>query len=345
MRRVFYRRWTIVLAVVTAARCGYDAQAPYDPPDVPPPDDTAQTAVNELWTVTGSVPAIEGLTPDQLLHTGTVTPAKIITTPDATLFTLNAVAFDDTGTLWVASREDSLLLAFAPSALAASGNREATRIIAPVNQSLGGPTGLAFDRQHRLWVANFDLGTIVRYDRAGAREPAKKFRTDGRPTALAFDAAGALWVSQAQVPALVSYSAAQLEREVPTPDVVLSARDSSLQTPSGLAFDAAGTLWVANTANSTVVAFTPADLRATGAPAPHVTLRSNAGSLAFPTGLAFDADGSLWVIGVDGALSKFGRAQLQATGAPVPAVRLRLGGDVLFWSIALWPKPAGLPIN
>jgi hypothetical protein len=45
------------------------------------------------------------------------------------------------------------------------------------------------------------------------------------------------------------------------------------------------------------------------------------------------------------ALEKFSRASLAATGAPSPSVRVRLIGYTLFWNVAFWPKPAGLPIN
>ena len=53
-----------------------------------------------------------------------------------------------------------------------------------------------------------------------------------------------------------------------------------------------------------------------------LTGRRSGGSLALPVGLAFDADGSLWVVGGAGALTQFGMACLGATGAPMPTARL-----------------------
>jgi len=62
-------------------------------------------------------------------------------------------------------------------------------------------------------------------------------------------------------------------------------------------------------------------------------------------GLAFDGDGNLWVVGGGGVLTEFARASLGVTGAPVPSGRFQLAGYSLFWNVAFWPKPAGLPLN
>jgi sugar lactone lactonase YvrE len=112
-----------------------------------------------------------------------------------------------------------------------------------------------------------------------------------------------------------------------------------------MAFDGAGNLWVANTGNNTVAAFTPPQLAGRGPVAPHVVLSSSRSSLDLPVGLAFDGAGSLWVVGGTGALTKFAPASLRASGAPAPSARLQIGGHTLFWSVAFWPKPAGLPLN
>jgi hypothetical protein len=67
--------------------------------------------------------------------------------------------------------------------------------------------------------------------------------------------------------------------------------------------------------------------------------------LTAPSGLAFDSDGSLWVLGSQNQLQKFSSAALGATGNPSPSVSLRLNNYVILWSLAFWPKPAGSPIN
>jgi sugar lactone lactonase YvrE len=168
----------------------------------------------------------------------------------------------------------------------------------------------------------------------------------GHPTALAFDAAGSLWVSDGHANRVFSFAASQLNSSgFLAPQVVINTRGTTLVSPAGIAFDAGGNLWVANVGNQTVVSFTPAQLAATGIPVPNVTLSSSAGSLNIPSGLAFDSDGSLWVMGGGGALEKFASTSLGVTGAPVPGVRIGLTGYVLFWSVAFWPMQAGLPLN
>ena len=199
MPRTAFRRVALTLLVATTAHCGYDTSAPgtYDPPGpggAPGTNDPPTATVNDgLWTVGGVEAAILRLAPPQLLTSDTVSAATTVRTTTATLFTLNGVAFDDAGTLWIASRDDSLVLAFTQSTLATSGIREASRVIASTSRSLRGATALAFDRKHRLWVADIDDGTIVRLDSAqigssGAPVPAKVVRVGGgQPAALAFD--------------------------------------------------------------------------------------------------------------------------------------------------------------
>ena len=358
MLRTGIRRASLILLAAATAHCGYETAAPgtYDPPGPggsPGPNDPPIGTIHDgLWTVGGIDGAILRFAPSQLLTSDIVSPTTTVRTTTATLFTLNGVAFDDAGTMWVASREDSLVLAFTQSVLATSGIREASRVIAPTSRSLHGATALAFDRKHRLWVANIDGGTIVRFDSAqlastGAPVPAKVVSVGGgQPSALAFDAAGALWVARLGAHSISKYSAAQLEAAAdPVPDAVLSANGGSLHNPAGLAFDAAGNLWVANLGNRTVVAFSPAQLTATGAPVPRITLFPTSDSLESPTGLAFDAAGSLWVADADGVLKKFSSTALQASGAPAPNVRLQLNSGALLWNLAFWPKPRGLPLN
>jgi hypothetical protein len=332
------------LLVLLTAGCGSDTTYPIPEPPRP------SVLQNGLWTASGTPAAIIRLAPPQLSETGARDPATSLTTPSADLFTVVGIAFDSAGSMWIASQSDSLILAFPPHALASSGARSAATIIRPVGRSLSGPTGLAFDSRQGLWVVNSASGTLVRFDKSqlaagGAQVPDVVLSVSGHPVALAFDAAGTLWVSDNLAHTVIGYPANQLTTSgSPSPLHVLTEA-SGLVNPSGLAFDAAGNLWVANTNAQNLLAFTPAQLSGAGFLAPHIEISSNGGSLDIPVGLAFDDEGSLWVVGGVGQMTKFGKALLGVTGSPSPSARLRVNGHALFWSVALWPKPAGLPLR
>ncbi len=346
MRLIVLRAIAVLLLAFVGA-CGNDATTPLLPPPPPPPPPVLQDG---LWTVSGSPAAILRLEPTQLTDTGQRDPATIVTTPSAGLTTLAGVAFDAAGNLWIASDDDSLLLAFAPGALSSSGFKPARTVIRPTRGSLSGPIGLAFDSRQRLWVVNHQSATLVRFDPAqlaagGAQVPAVTLSAPGNPVAIAFDAAGSLWVADNEFHVIYKYTAAQLAASGSPPAAFVLTAADSLVNPTGLAFDAAGNLWVANHGRSNLLAFTAAQLSGTGPLEPNVVIHSNAGSLSIPLGLAFEEDGSLWVVGGTGVLTKFARASLGASGAPAPSARLKVSGHVVFWSVALWPKPAGLPLN
>lgn len=333
---------TLLTLVLMLAGCANDAT-----PSLPLPPPSSQDG---LWTVSGSVSQIVRLDPTQLADTGQRDPATSLTTPSALLHTLAGVAFDAAGTLWIASEDDSLLLAFAPDALAGSGRRPATTVITPSRGSLNGPIGLAFDQRHRLWVANDQSATVIRFDTGqltagGALTPAVVLSVPGTPVAIAFDAAGSLWVCDNQFHLIYKYTAAQLAASGSPPPALILTGGGALLSPTGLAFDAAGTLWVANNGRNSLVAFSPAQLAGSGPSAPAIVISSNGGSLSIPLGLAFDGDGGLWIIGGTGVLTRLAPASLSATGAPAPDARLRISGRSVFWSLAFWPKPAGPPLN
>src|SRR5438093_6181263 len=333
-------RARLIFLLWVVAGCGSDQTMSSLPPDP-----------EGLWTASASPSAIVRLAPEQLSGTGDRVPATTLTTPSARIQTLFGVAFDPNGELWITSAADNLLLAFGPGALTSSGFKAATTVIGPNAGSLTTPTGLAFDPAHRLWVANHDNGTLVRFDGAqlavgGAPVPAVMLSGLGHPTALAFEADGSLWVSDNVAQTIAKYRATDLTVSgSPAPAVVLTENNNASPLPLGLAFGADGNLWVANLQARNVVAFSPAQLAVTGAPTPQVVLSSTDGSLALPVGLAFDAEGSLWVVGGAGSLTKFARTSLGASGAPEPSARLTIAGHQVLWSAAFWPRPAGLPLN
>lgn len=317
-------------------------------------DDVAglsDSAPEGLWTASAVPGGVLRLTRDELQGEGERAPATEILIPGGGVPALAGMAFATDGTLWVANPEDETLLAFVPAALARSGLRVASRVIAPADGSLSAPIGLAFDRLHRLWVANSGNGTVVRFDAGalasgGAAGPSVVDTVFGRPAMLAFAGDGSLWVGDTQLQTIQAFHAEDLAVSGrPYPFLGLRRGPNVLNVPTSMAFDDAGTLWVGNSGNHTLTAFTASQVTAGGPSTASIVVGPTDGSLAIPEGLAFDAEGNLWVTNLTGTVERFRRSDLAVSGAPTPSVRLRLTGHPLLWGTAFWPTPAGLPIN
>ena len=224
------------------------------------------------------------------------------------------MAFDSSGSLWVANMAapltatgDSLAM-FTVAQLAQGGNQTPSVII--TSSRFSNPTGLAFDRQGRLWVSNAISDGLV-------------------------------------PPSLVRFSTAQLGASgVVDPETRFTS--PQISDPFGLAFDPEGTLWVADVASSTLLGFGAAQLGVTGqqTPAPAITL----GGLIRPRGLAFDNGGNLWVASSpdsgpnagDGVLDKLSRASLGASGTVTPALTITGLGSLGVAGIAFSPAADNL---
>ena len=348
MRRRLTTHLASTILVLLLAACGSDSTGPgdYGDPPVSPPTDSSLDA---LWTAGGIPGALLGLVPAQLRQSGAVDAALAITSPDGRLGTLSSLAFQEDGTLWVAAMADSTLVGFSPASLRRSGERAPDRVVTAVGHSIASPRAIAFDREHNLWVANAATRALVRFDApqlaaGGPQLPTVVIDGVGFVTGMAFDADGALWVSTRPARQLVKFTAAMLEASgSPTPEIVVTAADSSLDHAAGVAFDRSGGLWVANTDRNVVVVFTAGQLSRGGRVLPAVTISRPPGNPAIPTGIAFGADGALWVIGVEGDLVRFDCTVLGRSGTPSPSVAITLTGQSLFWNLAFWPRPAGPP--
>ncbi len=253
-------------------------------------------------------------------------PSTIEVTSGATASTGATYALrPGSGTLWLAQGQaPGYVVGFDAEHLATSTSStpEVTLTTAVTVEE-----GVVVDGDGNLWV--IDQGEqAVEYDVSDLAvdgSPPPKVTITGLPANSlwgAFDSSGSLWIASATGNTVVEFRADQLLVDgAPTPNVTITG----FNAPSGVAFDTAGNLWVANGNPGTVVMFSAAQLLVGGALVPDVTISANAGSFAFPRGVAFDAAGNLWVsntaAGSD-TVVKFTPAQLAVSGSPAPDVTI-----------------------
>jgi len=133
---------------------------------------------------------------------------------------------------------------------------------------------------------------------------------NGGPVGLAFDGSGNLWVAdfgnsrilQFKPPFATGMNASLVLGQTDFTSGAGATTNSGLRGPESIAFDASGDLWVSDTYNNRVLEFAPpfadgmtaslvigqADFVSSGA-------ATTASGLDFPTGLALDSSGNLWI--------------------------------------------------
>ena len=300
-----------------------------------------------LWVASIGSNKISGFTSAQLAASGTPVPTVSLSIKGS------KIAVNASGGMWVSYYQRDTLYYFTQAQLLAGGSPLPTRRIGTNGGSLSQPTGLAFDAQGDLWVANRSNNTLVEYTpsqprgdwRPGADQHGHiGLQFHGHTLGVGFDAHGTLWVASFADSVVVGYSAAQLATGgaiTPIGGISNTAGHGTF----GVAFDAAGNLWVAAILGQ-ISKFTPDQLTSLGAPVPSVVI--SGGGLLGPVSLAFNASGSLWVADeIGGQLIKYTTAQLASGGSPVPAVIIHnTGGSVQQpTDLAFSPHAAGLPIH
>jgi sugar lactone lactonase YvrE len=172
-----------------------------------------------------------------------------------------------------------LLLAFAPHAFALSNGQAANLVLGQAN-----------------FVSNNTVATQTELD---------------LPNAVTFDSSGNLWVADQNNNRVLEYKAPFSTHEAASLVIgqsgftgsAAATSSTGLSGPTGLAFDSSGNLWVVDNGNSRVLEYsTPFS---TGEGAALVIGQSsftssdysdtNSTGLSYPTGLAFDSGGNLWV--------------------------------------------------
>ena len=133
------------------------------------------------------------------------------------------------------------------------------------------------------------------------------------PLGLAMDSAGKLYISDAGNCRILQFSPpfttgkaanfalGQASGQTNLTTSNCAAGNAGLYGPAGMAFDSNGNLWVADEGNSRVLMYPKANLAA-GGTATVVIGTANCtttSGLCFPTGVAFDSSGNLWIADSD----------------------------------------------
>jgi secreted PhoX family phosphatase len=238
--------------------------------------------------------------------------------------------------LWIGNQGHSTIPELSSDQLRHSGSPTPADTLVT---AVGGPAGLALDSQGNMWVSSIPIGpgdTIAMYTPAarnagGTSAPSRVLISAAINNAetIAFDNSGNLWMANCGLSQLIKFSASQLSAggsQTPSATVTTSP---IVMCPYALAFDNSGDLWVTDGNLGTHIAkYAAAQLKSTGNPTPVDTVGSQSGSLSSPEGLAFDANGNLWVAN-DGAptVVEYTPNQLAAQGAPTPHVTITIPGS------------------
>jgi len=202
----------------------------------------------DLWVANTSVSTVVEYSKDQLVKSGSPTPA--VTISNNSFNAPYGVAIDSSGDLWVsdnAQQGSPAVFEYAKSQLAKASPTPERTLSLPLN-----PIG------------------------------------DDTRSGLAFDSAGDLWVVNSSANSLVEFARGQLAKASSSPSVTISSESNSLNSPDDLAFDSSGDLWVANTGGNTVVEYSKSQLARSGSPTPVRTILGSATGLNYPMGVAVE---------------------------------------------------------
>jgi sugar lactone lactonase YvrE len=244
------------------------------------------------------------------------------------------LAFDHLGDLWASDARNNRIIEYVPpfSTGMPSAHVIGQKDFTSRSPGLGPgrlniPLGIAFDSQDNLWVADrsnhrvlefrspftdgMNASAVIGQTNYTSRSYGVSATSLNSPSGLAFGSSGNLWVVDEQnsrvlefIPPFTNGMAASLaigQHNFTTNFFSTSQRGLTL--PYGAVFDSSGNLWVADTSDNRVLQFRPpymTDMNASVVMGEPNFFTSGSGitsksGLIFPTNLAFDRQGNLWV--------------------------------------------------
>lgn len=167
------------------------------------PAGLAFDADGNLWVANITSSTVVMFAPEQLLTSGSPTPTVTLTANVGSLAGPMSIAFDASGSLWVANFSGDTVVRFGASQLLSSGSPAPEATIGDDGGgNLASPTGLAFDASGDLWVTNYNgpdallkFESPERLSGPVAPTPSAVLTGLADPLGVAFDNSGALWVA------------------------------------------------------------------------------------------------------------------------------------------------------
>ncbi len=197
------------------------------------------------------------------------------------------VAVRSADLLYVSSSNSTNEVATYDLSLATPEAIEASRTV--IASGLTNPSGLAFDTNQNLYIANFGLGLVAegyinKLSSGGSLSTIAEFGIIRNPQALAFDvASGALYVANFDN-SYVGPKPGSIVRIAP--DGGISTLPVSVNGPIGIAVDASSNLYVSNSWGHSVLKITKSG---------DVSTLAGPLDVVQPQGIALDAAGNLYV--------------------------------------------------
>ncbi len=243
-----------------------------------------------------------------------------------------SLAFDSTGNLWVADASNNRVVEFkAPFATGMSASVVLGQAGFTTNSTATSPTGMynpsevGFNPSGDLWVADSYNNRLLEFAPPFASGASASFQLgqsdytssvfQGQlslfdPESVAFDHSGDLWAVDTQNNRVLEYppplatgmSASLAIGQTSLMRSLAGATRSNLSNPFAAAFDSSGDLWVSDSSNNRVLEFVPPFTTGMNASVVigQLTFGTSSPSLSpsglnYPTGVAFDPSGNLWV--------------------------------------------------
>jgi sugar lactone lactonase YvrE len=224
--------------------------------------------------------------------------------------------------LWVGSNGTQSLLGFA--IIPGTAPTQVDDISDPAHINF--PTGLAFDANGNLWVAERNENTITEYTPPFLQTSTPSViitNGDPGPTSVAFDAAGNLWAPTFNtIPngTIVEYTPPFGSSSAPATTITTGLTNN---IPTGLAFDANGNAWIAElVAGNTSSAVAEFSQPLTSTSSPSVMIPGASGG---DVGLAFDPTGNLWVANQSTTLGSVFELAKPLTSSSTPGATITSG--------------------